>query len=102
VIPDDRTAASRPESEIASIVHAYIVDEFLLGAGDLDDDASLLDSHVVDSTGIVSLAMFIEVRFGLELDDDDMTTANFDSVQRIAAFVARRQAAARTGDRTSA
>jgi acyl carrier protein len=96
---DNTIAAGHPVGEIAEIVRAYIVDEFLLGAGSIDDDASLLESRILDSTGIVALALYIEMRFGIELDDDDMTTANFDSVRRISAFVARRRAMTGMGDR---
>jgi acyl carrier protein len=87
------------EPAIADIVRVYLLDEFLLGVGSVTDDASLLESGTVDSTGIVELATYLEVRFGIELDDDDMTAANLDSVGRIARFVARKQAAASTGDR---
>lgn len=87
------------EPEIADIVRVYLLDEFLLGVGSVTDDASLLESGTVDSTGIVELATYLEVRFGIELDDDDMTASNLDSVGRIARFVARKRAAAGTGDR---
>ncbi len=87
------------EPEIADIVRVYLLDEFLLGVGSVADDASLLESGTIDSTGIVELATYLEVRFGIELEDDDMTAANLDSVGRIARFVARKLAAAGTGDR---
>ena len=47
----------------------------------------------------MELATWLEVRFGIELDDDDMTAANLDSVGRIARFVDRKQAVVGTGDR---
>ena len=97
--PDDQLDTTATEADIAAIVHGYIHDEFMLGAGSLSDDVSLLEAHIVDSTGIVTLATYIEVTFGIDLDDDDMTTANFDTVQRIARFVAGRRAAG--GGRTS-
>jgi len=96
---DEGIAVHLPESEIAEIVRVYLLDNFLLGVGTVSDDASLLESGTVDSTGIVELATYLEVRFGIELEDDDMTATNLDSVTRIARFVARKQAAAGPGDR---
>ena len=90
-------SARLDEHEIADVVAAWLVDTFLLGRGEIAPDASLLDSGVVDSTGIVELATFLEVRFDIEVEDDDMTTANLDSVARIARFVAAKQDRAGTG-----
>jgi acyl carrier protein len=97
--PDDQTNTRRREAEIAATVHRWVVDEYLLGTSEVDDRGSLLESGTIDSTGIVDLAMWLEVQFGIEIGDEDMTTANLDSVERIAQFVARREAAHAAGDR---
>jgi len=86
----------RTASEPAQIVRTFLIENFLLGQGTIDDDAPLLESGIVDSTGIVEVASFLENRFGIELEDDDLTAANLDSIQRIAAFVGRKQAAGPT------
>ena len=96
---DESIVVRTSESEIAEIVRAYLLDNFLLGVGMVSDDASLLESGTVDSTGVVELATYLEVRFGIELEDDDMTAANLDSIARIAGFVARKQGAAGQGER---
>ena len=65
-ISDDGIAGARiSEPEIAENVRQYLVDNFLLGRGRVSDDASLLESGTVDSTGIVELAVYLEVRFGI-------------------------------------
>jgi acyl carrier protein len=99
VTSDEQTATRHREAEIAATVRRYVVDEFLFGTGEVDDRTSLLESGTIDSTGIVELATWLEVHFGIELEDEDMTTANLDSVERIARFVARREAASSPGDR---
>jgi acyl carrier protein len=86
----------RTASEPAEIVRTFLIENFLLGQGSIEDNASLLESGIVDSTGIVEVASFLESRFGIELEDDDLTAANLDSIQRIAAFVGRKQAAGST------
>ena len=95
----ERSSARETTVDIAAIVRRHIIDEFLLGTGDVGDSASLLASGTIDSTGIVELATWLEVRFDIEIDDEDMTTANLDSIERIAGFVARRHAALHPGVR---
>jgi acyl carrier protein len=62
-------------------------------AGDgheLMDDSSLVEQHVLDSTGVLELASFLEKTFQVEVADDDLVPANLDSIERIAAYVARK------------
>jgi acyl carrier protein len=77
----------------AALIHAYIVDSFLLGADDLDDDDSLIGAGIVDSTGVMEIVEHLEATFGIEIDDDDLVQDNLDSVKRLVAFVARKRAA---------
>ena len=58
------------------------------------DDASFLEEGIVDSVGIMELVLFIEENFGLTVDDEDLTPDNFDSVDRLAEYIKRRQAVA--------
>ena len=77
--------------DVASRVRAFLVDTFLLGDDDgFADDESLLDSGIVDSTGVMEVVAFLEESFGIEIDDDELVADNLDSVQRLAAFVARK------------
>lgn len=75
-------------------IRAYIVENFLLGQDDgLDNTESLLERGVVDSTGVMELAMFVEGAFNIKVNDEDFIPDNFDSIQKIAAFVERKSAA---------
>ena len=75
-------------------IRTYIVDNFLLGQDDGFDSAeSLLARGVVDSTGVMELALFVEEAFNIKVKDEDFIPDNFDSVQKIAAFVERKLAA---------
>jgi acyl carrier protein len=79
-------------SEIGREVRAFLVDTFLLGDDDgFADDASLLDSGIVDSTGVMEVVAFLEERFGIVIDDDELVADNLDSVDRLAAFVSRKR-----------
>ena len=69
-------------------VHDFIRKNFLFDeASQLGDDQSLLGSGVVDSTGILELISFLEETCKVKFDDSELVADNFDSVDRISAFV---------------
>jgi len=55
----------------------------------LDDGASLLESGLIDSTGVLELVTHLESTLGVAFDDRDLVAANFDSIDRIVDFVSR-------------
>jgi len=57
----------------------------------LEDRTSLLDQGIIDSTGVLEVIMFIESTFGVTVEDSEMLPENLDSIERIAAFVARKR-----------
>ena len=74
-------------------IRSFIVDNFLLGNDSGFDNAeSLLESGVIDSTGIMHVVTFLEERFGITIEDEDLIADNLESVERIAHFVERKQA----------
>lgn len=64
--------------------------------GDLDPSADLLDSNILDSFSIVQLAVFVQQRFAVELEADDLTRDNLASLASIVALIDRRRAATST------
>ena len=56
------------------------------------DDDSLMENGVIDSTGILELIQFVEELLGTEIPDEDVTPDNFDSVNRISRYIARKSA----------
>jgi acyl carrier protein len=77
-------------SEIKTRIRHYIRETFLLddSAAAIPDDASLLELGVVDSTGILDLVLFVEEQFGIQVGDDELVPANFETVDRLAAYIA--------------
>lgn len=80
---------------IKSQVRTFIVENFLFGddAYPLADELSLVESDLVDSTGILELVAFVEQTFGISLADADIVPDNLDSIARVANFVARKREA---------
>jgi len=54
------------------------------------EDASFLEEGIVDSVGVMELVAFVEEKFGLKVDDADVTPDNFDSVMKLAAFIRKK------------
>ena len=76
-------------------VRSLIEKTFYVPEGEaLADEDSLLDRGIIDSTGVLELITVLEGEFGIEVADDEMVPDNLDSIARIEAFVARKQAAA--------
>lgn len=70
-------------------IREFLRDCFILD-GELDalgDDASFLENGIVDSTGVLELVLFVEETFGIEVEDSEVIPANFDSVNRMVAYV---------------
>jgi acyl carrier protein len=81
--------------ESITAIRAFIVENFLFGdeSQPLTADLSLIDNDLIDSTGILELVGFLEERFGIAVADGDIVPANLDTIERIAGFIALKQAA---------
>lgn len=75
-------------------VRAFLRENFMLDDAGIADDASFMQSHILDSTGFIELITFVEERFGVQVDDREMVPENFDSLRNIAAYLARKRAPA--------
>lgn len=53
-------------------------------------DASLLESGVIDSMGVLLLVTWLEQDFGFVVDDDEVLPDNLDSIAAIDGFIARK------------
>ena len=58
----------------------------------LDDTSSLLAQGIIDSTGVLELVSFVEDRFGISVQDEELVPANFDSLAALCAYVERKRA----------
>jgi acyl carrier protein len=73
-------------------VRQFIASNFYVAdPASLNDDASLLDAGIVDSTGVLEVIAFIETTFGITVEDAEMVPDHLDAVNRIAAFVEKKK-----------
>lgn len=79
--------------EIESKIREYISSNILFSDNGYPypDDASFLREGIVDSVGVLELVSFIEEQMKVKVLDQEITPDNFDSVQKLAAFVRSKQ-----------
>ncbi len=79
-------------TDIELEIRTFLVDNFLLGRKEkLQDDEPLL-GNVVDSTGVVELVVFLQERFDISVEDDEVIAENLGSVRNAVAFIEKKLA----------
>jgi acyl carrier protein len=82
--------------EIASVIERFVRKQFRI-----DEtvpslcDAHLFESGFVDSAGVVELIAFLESTFTIRLDDDQVFSEDFTTINGIAAIVEKTASAPR-------
>lgn len=70
----------------------FILDYFYVSDPEqLTDDTSLLESGVVDSTGMMEVILFLENEFDIDVEERETTPENLETIARIASFVAAKR-----------
>jgi acyl carrier protein len=77
---------------ITGELRGYVLREFLPGDPEesLRDDDLLLESGIIDSGSVISLAVFLEERFGIRVEDHEFVVQNFATIADTASFVANK------------
>ncbi len=76
---------------ITEQVRTFITNNFYVADSTLlKDSDSLLDSGVIDSTGVLEIIAFIEETFHLAIEDAEVLPENLDSIAHIVAFITRK------------
>jgi acyl carrier protein len=77
-------------------VRDYILENYLFTDDEsaLGNDDAFLEKGILDSTGMLEVIYFLEDEFEVSVADQEMVPENLDSVNRIVAYVERKQAEA--------
>jgi acyl carrier protein len=57
----------------------------------LRDDEGIMSGGLIDSFSLVTLALFIEEKFGVHIPDPELTVANMDTLDKIVAVIERKK-----------
>ena len=81
------------ETQATRTIREFITDSFLFGdaARMPADDESLLDTGVIDSTGVLELIEFLEESFGITVDDTETVPENLGSISGLGQYVSSKQ-----------
>lgn len=76
-------------------VREFISENFLFRAdAEIDNDQSLLESGVIDSTGVLEVIAFLESTFGISIADNEIVPENLDSINSMTRYLAAKLPAA--------
>lgn len=79
----------------ATTVREFIAENFLFRAdAEVSNDQSLLESGVIDSTGVLELIAFLETTYGITVADEEIVPENLDSIDNMTSYLTSKLAAA--------
>jgi acyl carrier protein len=74
-------------TEIEQEIRSFLTEKFLFGRAEaVNDDLPLL-GNVIDSQGVIELIVFVQERFNIVVDDEEVTTDNLASVKSTVEFI---------------
>lgn len=69
-------------------IREFVARNYLFGreAG-LADEESFLEAGIIDSTGVLELVSFLEERFGIRVENEDLIPDNLDSISKVVRYI---------------
>ncbi|MHA1381613.1 MAG: acyl carrier protein [Candidatus Helarchaeota archaeon] len=79
-------------NDIKEILRMFISENFLASAGldQFKDTDSFMDKGIIDSTGVLELVSFIEDRFKIIVEDEEIIPDNLDSLSRLTFYIKKK------------
>ena len=73
-------------------LRGFIHETFMFGDEDesFADSDSFLEKGIIDSTGVLELTAFLEQRFGMTVEADELVPANLDSIDNLIGYIGRK------------
>ncbi len=69
-------------------IREFIVENFLFGdANGLEDDSSFLENGIIDSTGILELVTYLEDKYSITVEDEELIPENLDSIANVVQYL---------------
>ncbi len=87
-----RDTEEEQQNSIRVVLRKFITESFLPSAGleTFYDDDSFMEKGIVDSTGILELLEFIEEKFNIRIEDEEIIPDNLDSLGKLSNFINRK------------
>lgn len=76
------------KTNVNTDIRNFILKKFPLARKqNVQDSDALLEKGMLDSQGVLEVVLFIEQEFGVIVEDDDLVSENFQTIERIAGYV---------------
>jgi len=74
-------------------IRQFILEAFLFGdeSDPFTDSDSFMQKGIIDSTGVLELTSFLEEKYGITVDDEEMVPENLDSIDNLLKFLERKK-----------
>ena len=73
--------------ETKSKIKDYIIKSTLADTKNISDDTLIFETGLLDSMGLLFLIEFLKEEFDVEVTDEELLPANFESVNSIIKFI---------------
>ena len=76
-------------NDVTTTIRNYISKNILFSENDYpySDEDSFIEKGIIDSMNVLELINFIEERFGIKVVDYEIIPENFDSIDKLTAYV---------------
>ena len=76
-------------SDVLKNVVDFIKENLIMGRSDacIDPDESLIESGIMDSTGVLELVEFLEATYEIQIQDEELIPENLETVNNIVNFL---------------
>ncbi len=73
---------------MTSEIRQFIIENFCFGRDPgLKDDSSFLELGIIDSTGVLELVAFLESKYGIRVEDEELSPDNLDTISNVANYL---------------
>ncbi len=71
------------------VITEFIKENFIMGRSEvvLDPDESLIESGIMDSTGVLELVEFLEATYRIKIEDEELIPENLETINNIVKFL---------------
>lgn len=78
------------KSNIKEIIRSFIYETAQITNDKITDDSLIFKDGFFDSMGFIVMISFIEEKFKISINDENLTEENFESINRISEFVLKK------------
>jgi acyl carrier protein len=73
-------------------IRKFVIENFLFSEdnGKLANDDSLMEQGLIDSTGALELVTFLEGKYQIKIEDNELDPENLDSINKLVRFIHRK------------